>query len=139
MHLCEFNTYEMNIITLGVSLIMMVIAAVTLIVSVRSSSKTARDFNKLIRDTNRATRANISVEINKLEVEKFRLSMQMLDLEARKKKIFANPNGEAARHRDSARALIDEIDGQLDRCKKLHTEMGLNQLDMQKILDGFNS
>ena len=129
------ETYE--IISIGLAVGMIILAGVSIWIAIWSSRQATKEVNRLINDTNRATRANISVEINKLEVEKFRLSMQMLDLEARKKKIFADPNGEAARHRDSARALIDAIDGQLDRCKKLHTEMGLIQLEMQKTLDNF--
>lgn len=58
----------------------------------------------------------------------------MLELEAKKKKILEDPAGEAARHKDSARTLIDAINGQLDRCKKLHTEMGIIQLNMQEQL-----
>ncbi len=127
--------YEIISICLAAATILFSIVAI--VIAIWSSRQATKEVNRLINDTNRATRANISVEINKLEVEKFRLSMQMLDLEARKKKIFADPNGEAARHRDSARALIDAIDGQLDRCKKLHTEMGLIQLEMQKTLDNF--
>lgn len=127
--------YEIISICLAAATILFSIVAI--VIAIWSSRQATNEVNRLINDTNRATRANISVEINKLEVEKFRLSMQMLDLEARKKKIFDDPNGEAARHRDSARALIDAIDGQLDRCKKLHTEMGMIQLDMQKILGNF--
>lgn len=127
--------YEIISICLAAATILFSIVAI--VIAIWSSRQATNEVNRLINDTNRATRANISVEIDKLEVEKFRLSMQMLELEARKKKIFDDPNGEAARHRDSARALIDAIDGQLDRCKKLHTEMGLIQLEMQKTLDNF--
>lgn len=129
--------YEIISICLAAATILFSIVAI--VIAIWSSRQATKEVNRLINDTNRATRANISVEINKLEVEKFRLSMQMLDLEARKKKIFADPNGEAARHKDSARALIDAIDGQLKRCEKLHTEIGQRQLDMQKILGGFES
>ena len=125
--------YEIISICLAVG--MFVLAGVSIWIAIWSSRQATKEVNRLINDTNRATRANIAVEINKLEVEKFRLSMEMLELEDKKKKIFADPNGEEARHKDKARTLIDAIDAQLKRCKKLHTEMGLIQLEMQKILD----
>ena len=135
MLLCELNTYELNIISLGVALIMMVLAAISLIVAVRSNRKTAEDFNKLISDTNRATRANILVEIDKLEVEKFRLSMKILDLQAQKQQIkheprrtFYMPGGDGV---DAQEKLIDE---QIKHCKKLHQQICIMQLDMQKII-----
>ena len=113
---------------------MFVLAGVSLWIAIWSSRQATKEVNRLINETNNATRANIAVEIDKVEVEKFRLSMQMLELEAKKKKTLADPAGEAARHKDSARALIDAINGQLDRCKKLYTEMGLIQLNMQEQL-----
>ena len=136
--MCELNTYDVNIISLGVSLVMMIIAAITLIVSVRSNRKTADDFNKLIRDTNRATRANILVEIDKLEVEKFRLSMRILDLQAQKMQIEHEPRrtfymagGDGV---DAQEKLIDE---QIEHCERLYKQMSIMQLNMQKTLDKF--
>lgn len=128
----DLTTYEIISIVLAVG--MFVLAGVSIWIAIWSSRQATKEVNRLINETNNATRANIAVEIDKLEVEKFRLSMQMLDLEAKKKKILEDPAGEAARHKDSARALIDAINGQLDRCKKLHTEMGLIQLNMQEQL-----
>ena len=131
----DLTTYE--IISIVLAVITILFAAVSVCIAVWSSRQATKEVNRLINDTNNATRANIAVEIDKLEVEKFRLSMQMLELEAKKKKILEDPAEEAARHKDSARALIDAINGQLDRCKKLHTEMGLMQLNMQKTLNNF--
>ena len=128
----DLTTYEIISIVLAVG--MFVLAGVSIWIAIWSSRQATKEVNRLINETNNATRANIAVEIDKLEVEKFRLSMQMLDLEAKKKKILEDPAGEAARHKDSARALIDAINGQLDRCKKLHSEMGLIQLNMQEQL-----
>ena len=127
----DLTTYE--IISMVLAVVTILFAAISVIIAIWSSRQATKEVNRLINETNNATRANIAVEIDKLEVEKFRLSMQMLDLEA-KKKILEAPAGEAARHKDSARALIDAINGQLDRCKKLHTEMGLIQLNMQEQL-----
>lgn len=126
------TTYE--IISIVLAIVTIIFAAISVCIAVWSSRHATKEVNRLINETNNATRANIAVEIDKLEVEKFRLSMQMLDLEAKKKKILEDPAGEAARHKDSARALIDAINGQLDRCKKLHSEMGLIQLNMQEQL-----
>ena len=138
MLLCELNTYDVNIISLGVSLIMMIIAAITLIVAVRSNRKNTEDFNKLIRDTNRATRANILVEIDKLEVEKFRLSMRILDLQAQKKqieheprRIFYMPGG------DGVEAQEKLLDKQIEHCERLYKQMSQMQQNMQKTLDKF--
>jgi len=128
----ELTTYE--IISIVLAIVTIIFAAISVCIAVWSSRHATKEVNRLINETNNATRANIAVEIDKLEVEKFRLSMQMLDLEAKKKKILEDPAGEAARHKDSARALIDAINGQLDRCKKLHSEMGLIQLNMQEQL-----
>lgn len=126
------TTYE--IISIVLAVVTILFAAVSVCIAVWSSRQATKEVNRLINDTNHATRANIVVEIDKLEVEKFRLSMQILELEAKKKKILGDPAGEAARHKDSARALIDAINSQLDRCKKLHSEMGLIQLNMQEQL-----
>ena len=64
-------------------------------------------------------------------------SLLIIRFRGKEKEILADSVVETARHKDSARALIDAIDGQLDRCKKLHTEMGVMQLNMQKTLNNF--
>lgn len=135
MLLCELNSYDVNIISFGVSLVMMIIAAITLIVSVRSNRKTADDFNKLIRDTNRATKANVDVEINKITLERFRLSMQMSELEAKKKWLEEKyPNKDQGFLLEpTVREQIKLIDEQLERCQKLDMQMGIIQLNMQEI------
>ncbi len=131
----DLTTYE--IISIVLAVVTILFAAVSVCIAVWSSRQATKEVNRLINETNNATRANIAVEIDKLEVEKFRLSMQMLELEAKKKKILENPAGEAARHKDCVRALIDAIDGQLDRCKKLLTQIGMVQVEIQKILENF--
>lgn len=131
----DLTTYE--IISIVLAVVTILFAAISVMIAIWSSRQTTKEVNRLINETNNATRANIAVEIDKLEVEKFRLSMQMLDLEAKKKKILEDPAGEAARHKDSARALIDAINGQLDRCKKLLTQIGMVQVEIQKILENF--
>jgi len=136
--MCELNTYDVNIISLGVSLVMMIIAAVTLIVALRSNRKTADDFNKLIRDTNRATRANIIVEIDKLEVEKFRLSMKILDLQAQKKQLEHEPRRTFYMvGGDGITEQAKLIDEQIEHCERLYNQMCIMQQNMQKTLDNF--
>lgn len=135
MLLCELNTYDVNIISLGVSLVMMIIAAITLIVAVSSNRKNAEDFHKLISDTNRATKANVDLEINKITLERFRLSMQMSELEAKKKWLEEKyPNKDQGFLLEpTVREQIKLIDEQLERCKKLDMQMGIIQLNMQEI------
>lgn len=81
----DLTTYEIISIVLAVG--MFVLAGVSIWIAIWSSRQATKEVNRLINETNNATRANIAVEIDKLEVEKFRLSMQMLDLEAKKKKL----------------------------------------------------
>ena len=134
MLLCELNNYDLNIISLVVSLVMMIIAAITLIVAVRSNRKNAEDFHKLISDTNRATKTNVDVEINKIELERFRLSMQILELEAKKKRLQANPNqNQEFLLEPPIKEQIQLIDEQLDRCKRLDNEMGVILLRLSNL------
>lgn len=83
------TTYEIFSIVLAVVTILF--AAISVIIAIWSSRQTSKEVNRLINDTNRATRTNISVEINKLAVERFRLSMQILDLQAQKKQVEQEP------------------------------------------------
>ena len=101
-----------------------------------SSRQATNEVNRLIYDTNRATRANISVEIDKLEVEKFRLSMQMVELEAKKKWLEEKyPNKDQGFLLEPpVREQIKLINEQLERDDKLYKQMSFMQLDMQKIL-----
>lgn len=69
----ELTTYEIFSIVLAVATILF--AAISVIIAIWSSRQTSKEVNRLINETNNATRANIAVEIDKLEVEKFRLSM----------------------------------------------------------------
>lgn len=71
----DLTTYE--IISIVLAVVTILFAAISVIIAIWSSRQTTKEVNRLINDTNRATRANISVEINKLTVERFRLSMQI--------------------------------------------------------------
>ena len=129
--------YEIISICLAAATILFSIVAI--VIAIWSSRQATKEVNRLINDTNRATRANISVEIDKLEVEKFRLSMQMLELEAKKKWLEEKyPNKDQGFLLEPpVREQIKLIDEQLERDDKLYKQMSIMQLDMQKILDNF--
>lgn len=69
----ELTTYE--IISIVLAIVTILFAAISVIIAIWSSRLAAKEVNRLFNETNNATRANIAVEIDKLEVEKFRLSM----------------------------------------------------------------
>ena len=127
--------YEIISICLAAATILFSIVAI--VIAIWSSRQATNEVNRLINDTNRATRANISVEIDKLEVEKFRLSMQMLELEAKKKWLEEKyPNKDQGFLLEPpVREQIKLIDEQIERDDKLYKQMSIMQLDMQKILD----
>lgn len=129
--------YEIISICLAAATILFSIVAI--VIAIWSSREATNEVNRLINDTNRATRANISVEIDKLEVEKFRLSMQMLELEAKKKWLEEKyPNKDQGFLLEPpVREQIKLIDEQLERDDKLYKQMSIMQLDMQKILGNF--
>lgn len=129
--------YEIISICLTAATILFSIVAI--VIAIWSSRQATNEVNRLINDTNRATRANISVEIDKLEVEKFRLSMQMLELEAKKKWLEEKyPNKDQGFLLEPpVREQIKLIDEQLERDDKLYKQMSIMQLDMQKILGNF--
>lgn len=129
--------YEIISICLAAATILFSIVAI--VIAIWSSRQATNEVNRLINDTNRATRANISVEIDKLEVEKFRLSMQMLELEAKKKWLEEKyPNKDQGFLLEPpVREQIKLIDEQLKRDDKLYKQMSIMQLDMQKILGNF--
>lgn len=129
--------YEIISICLAAATILFSIVAI--VIAIWSSRQATNEVNRLIKDTNRATRANISVEIDKLEVEKFRLSMQMLELEAKKKWLEEKyPNKDQGFLLEPpVREQIKLIDEQLERDDKLYKQMSIMQLDMQKILGNF--
>lgn len=129
--------YEIISICLAAATILFSIVAI--VIAIWSSRQATNEVNRLINDTNRATRANISVEIDKLEVEKFRLSMQMLELDAKKKWLEEKyPNKDQGFLLEPpVREQIKLIDEQLERDDKLYKQMSLMQLDMQKILGNF--
>ena len=129
--------YEIISICLAAATILFSIVAI--VIAIWSSRQATKEVNRLINDTNRATRANISVEIDKLEVEKFRLSMQMVELEAKKKWLEEKyPNKDQGFLLEPpVREQIKLIDEQLERDDKLYKQMSIMQLDMQKILGNF--
>lgn len=129
--------YEIISICLAAATILFSIVAI--VIAIWSSRQATNEVNRLINDTNRATRANISVEIDKLEVEKFRLSMQMLELEAKKKWLEEKyPNKDQGFLLEPpVREQIKLIDEQLERDDKLYKQMSIMQLDMQKTLGNF--
>jgi cell division protein FtsL len=130
------TTYE--IISIVLAVVTILFAAISVIIAIWSSRQTTKEVNRLINDTNRATRANISVEINKLTVERFRLSMQILDLQAQKKHIEHEPRRTFyMAGGDGVDAQIKLIDEQIDHCERLDRQMGLMQIEMGKILDNF--
>ena len=131
------SQYEIISICLAAATILFSIVAI--VIAIWSSRQATNEVNRLINDTNRATRANISVEIDKLEVEKFRLSMQMLELEAKKKWLEEKyPNKDQGFLLEPpVREQIKLIDEQLERDDKLYKQMSIMQLDMQKILGNF--
>lgn len=130
------TTYEIFSIVLAVVTILF--AAISVIIAIWSSRQTSKEVNRLINETNRATRTNISVEINKLAVERFRLSMQILDLQAQKKQVEHEPRRTfymaGINGIDTQLRLIDE---QIDHCERLDKQMGLMQIEMGKILNNF--
>ena len=126
--------YEIISICLAAATILFSIVAI--VIAIWSSRQATNEVNRLIYDTNRATRANISIEIDKLEVEKFRLSMQMVELEAKKKWLEEKyPNKDQGFLLEPpVREQIKLINEQLERDDKLYKQMSFMQLDMQKIL-----
>ena len=132
----DLTTYE--IISIVLAVVTILFAAISVMIAIWSSRQTTKEVNRLISDTNRATRANISVEINKLTVERFRLSMQILDLQAQKKQIEHEPRRTFyMAGGDGVDAQIKLIDEQIDHCERLDRQMGLMQIEMEKILDNF--
>lgn len=128
--------YEIISICLAAATILFSIVAI--VIAIWSSRQATKEVNRLIRDTNRATRANISVEINKLTVERFRLSMQILNLQAQKKQIEHEPRRTFyMAGGDGVDAQIKLIDEQIDHCERLDKQMGLMQIEMQRTLDNF--
>ena len=129
--------YEIISICLAAATILFSIVAI--VIAIWSSRQATKEVNRLINDTNRATRANISVEIDKLAVEKFRLSMQMVELEAKKKWLEEKyPNKDQGFLLEPpVREQIKLINEQLERDDKLYKQMSIMQLDMQKILGNF--
>ncbi len=134
MELSNLNAYE--IISILLSVLTIAFAAISVVIAIKSSRQSTAEVNRLISDTNRATRANISVEINKLAVERFRLSMQILDLQAQKKQIEHEPRKTFyMAGGDGVDAQIQLIDEQINHCETLDKKMGLIQIEMSKILD----
>lgn len=134
--MCDLTTYE--IISIVLAVVTILFAAISVVIAIWSSRQTTKEVNRLISDTNRATRANISVEINKLTVERFRLSMQILDLQAQKKQIEHEPRRTFyMAGGDGVDAQIKLIDEQIDHCERLDKQIGLMQIEMGKILDNF--
>lgn len=132
----DLTTYE--IISIVLAVVTILFAAISVVIAIWSSRQTTKEVNRLISDTNRATRANISVEINKLTVERFRLSMQILDLQAQKKQIEHEPRRTFyMAGGDGVDAQIKLIDEQIDHCERLDKQIGLMQIEMGKILDNF--
>lgn len=132
----DLTTYE--IISIVLAVVTILFAAISVMIAIWSSRQTTKEVNRLISDTNRATRANISVEINKLTVERFRLSMQILDLQAQKKQIEHEPRRTFYMDGgDGVDAQIKLIDEQIDHCERLDKQIGLMQIEMGKILDNF--
>lgn len=132
----DLTTYE--IISIVLAVVTILFAAISVMIAIWSSRQTTKEVNRLISDTNRATRANISVEINKLTVERFRLSMQILDLQAQKKQIEHEPRRTFyMAGGDGVDAQIKLIDEQIDHCERLDKQIGLMQIEMGKILDNF--
>lgn len=130
------TTYEIFSIVLAVVTILF--AAISVIIAIWSSRQTSKEVNRLINDTNRATRTNISVEINKLAVERFRLSMQILDLQAQKKQVEQEPRRTFyMAGSDGIDTQLKLIDEQIDHCERLDKQMGLMQIEMGKILNNF--
>ena len=132
----DLTTYE--IISIVLAVVTILFAAISVMIAIWNSRQTTKEVNRLINDTNRATRANISVEINKLTVERFRLSMQILDLQAQKKQIEHEPRRTFyMAGGDGVDAQIKLIDEQIDHCERLYKQIGLMQIEMGKILDNF--
>ena len=130
------TTYE--IISIVLAVVTIIFAAISVCIAVWSSRQATKEVNRLINDTNHATRANIVVEIDKLEVEKFRLSMQILDLQAQKKQIAHEPRRTFyMAGGDGVDAQIKSIDEQIEHCERLYKQMGIIQLNMQKQLYTF--
>ena len=130
------TTYEIFSIVLAVVTILF--AAISVIIAIWSSRQTSKEVNRLINDTNRATRTNISVEINKLAIERFRLSMQILDLQAQKKQVEHEPRRTfSMAGSDGIDTQLKLIDEQIDHCERLDKQMGLMQIEMGKILNNF--
>lgn len=132
----ELSTYE--IISIALAIVTILFAATSVVIAIWSSRQATKEVNRLINDTNRATRANIIVEIDKLEVEKYRISMQILDLQAQRTQIAHEPRRTFyMAGGDGVDEQIKLIDTQIEHCERLHKQMGIMQIEMQKTLDNF--
>lgn len=132
----ELSTYE--IISIALAIVTILFAATSVVIAIWSSRQATKEVNRLINDTNRATRANIAVEIDKLEVEKFRISMQILDLQAQRTQIAHEPRRTFyMAGGDGVDEQIKLIDTQIEHCESLHKQMGIMQIEMQKALNNF--
>lgn len=132
----ELSTYE--IISIALAIVTILFAATSVFIAIWSSRQATKEVNRLINDTNRATRANIAVEIDKLEVEKFRISMQILDLQAQRTQIAHEPRRTFyMAGGDGVDEQIKLIDTQIEHCESLHKQMGIMQIEMQKALNNF--
>ena len=121
----DWFTYERTSLILAGATVLFSIVAI--VIAIWSSRRATKEVNRLINDTNRATRTQIAVEINKLDVEKFRLVMHMLELKTKKERLQAYPNqNQGFISEPSIQEQIKLIDEEYDRCDRLH----------RKIIDG---
>ena len=112
-------TYERMSLILAAATVLFSIVAI--VIAIWSSRQATKQVSRLINDTNRATRVQIAVEISKLDVEKFRLSMHMLELKTKKERLQAEPNqNQQYLLEPSIPEQIKLIDEEYERCDRLY-------------------
>lgn len=133
---CILTTYEqISLVLAGATVLFSILA---IMIAIWSSRQATKEVNRLINDTNRATRTQIAVEINKLDVEKYRLVMHMIELKEKKKRLQAYPNqNQEFLLEPPIKEQIKLIDEEYDRCDKLHQKISFVQIDMNRALKNF--
>lgn len=134
----DLTTYE--IIALMLSGATILLAIISVWISIRSSKKTSEDTHRLIADMNRSTRARLAVESRKLEVEKYKITMEIVALMKEKEKLQEKGNLDVScLMGPNGRERIKEIDEQIERLNNVFYKMGYTQADINEAINKFSN
>lgn len=129
----EISYMDASLILAGATVLLAIVSIVIAVRSAKSSSSSARaQIGALKKDT----LLNIQVENIKLDVEKFRISMHIMELKDRKEKLLSNPKqlDIACLMGPNGRETIKLIDAEIDRSDRLYKKIGFAQIEIQKVI-----